>query len=161
MKNIISFIVILIFNFQLSYSQNSCENSQGEISGPLTSVYSFANWASVCAPDGEGEKIVEFEIIQDSGSLSSYALTNLWFFWSTDCETGPVNWQEGPVNISDQNIILEEGQCLYFQLYDYYGYANSSTNYSLTANLFEAKPGPITTPVIRIDDAISQCLVKH
>ena len=28
-------------------------------------------------------------------------------------------------------------------------------------NLFEAKPGPITTPIIRIDDAISQCLVKH
>ena len=145
MKNLISFIAIFIFSFHIGFSQDSCDNPQGEISGPLSSQYSFANWASVCAPVGEGNKIVDFEIIQDSGSLSTYALTNLWFFWSTDCETGPYNWNEGPVNISEQNIELEEGQCIYYQLYDYYGYA-SSASYSIIANLFDADDAGCTDP---------------
>ena len=77
MKNYISFIAILIFNFHIAYSQDLCDNPQDEISGPLSSQYSFANWASVCVPEGEEDKIVDFEIIQNSGTIYEYQFDHL------------------------------------------------------------------------------------
>ena len=49
---IYSFIFIL--NFSYAFAQDSCDNPQGEISGPLFQQYSFGNWASVCNPETEG-----------------------------------------------------------------------------------------------------------